>query len=127
MEGTIHCNTCNLDFKSNHCYKKHLNTARHIERSTNANIVIFTCICGKSYSYSQSLRLHQKTCQLYLTSDKESAPSNNNKIMSSQVQQLRIENNDLREKQKACEQEVAELKAQIEKNLVFYRFSKIYS
>jgi hypothetical protein len=33
--------------------------------------------------------------------------------MSSQVQQLRIENNDLREKQKACEKDVAELKAQI--------------
>lgn len=113
MEETIHCNTCNLDYKNDHCYKKHLNTSRHIERSTNANIVIFTCICKKSYSYHQSLRLHQKTCQLYQTSDKESAPSNNNKIISSQVQQLRIENNDLREKQKACEKDVAELKVQI--------------
>jgi hypothetical protein len=104
MDATVHCNTCNLDFKSNQCYKKHLNTARHIERSTNANIVIFTCICGKSYSYSQSLRLHQKTCELYLTSDKESAPS---KIMSSQVQQLRIENNDLRKELNELKEQVA--------------------
>lgn len=106
MDETVHCNTCNLDFKNNQCYKKHLNTSRHIERSTNANIVIFTCICAKSYSYHQSLRLHQKTCELFKTSDKESAPSNNNKVMSSQVQQLRIENNDLRK-------ELNELKAQV--------------
>lgn len=106
MDETVHCNTCNFDFKNNQCYKKHLNTNRHIERSTNANIVVFTCICKKSYSYQQSLRLHQKTCELYKTSDKESAPSKNNNIMSSQVQQLRIENNDLRK-------ELNELKAQV--------------
>jgi 5-methylcytosine-specific restriction endonuclease McrA len=113
MEETIHCNTCNLDFKNNPTYKKHLNTNRHIERSTNSNIVIFTCICGKSYSYSQSLRLHQRTCELYQNSDEKPNPSINMIISSRIVQQLRIENNDLREKQKSFHNELDELRAQI--------------
>jgi hypothetical protein len=111
MEESIHCNTCNLDFKNNPCYKKHLKTIRHIERSTNVNIVVFTCICGRSYSYNQSLNVHQKTCEQYQTSDKESNPDN--VTISSHVQQLRIENDFLREKHKSYEKELAELKAQV--------------
>lgn len=111
MEERIHCNTCNLDLKSNPCYKKHLKTIRHIERSTNVNIVVFTCICGRSYSYNQSLNVHQKTCEQYQTSDKEANP--HNVTISSHVQQLRTENTLLKEKHKSYEKELADLKAQV--------------
>ena len=58
-----HCNSCNLDFKNIACYKKHLKTSRHIERITNPDIIKISCICGKSYSYNQSLYVHQKKCE----------------------------------------------------------------
>ena len=114
MAETVHCNTCNLDYKNKQSHKKHLNTSRHKERSTNANIVVFTCICEKSYSYNQSLRLHQKTCKLYQTSDQEPNPPDNVAI-SSYVQQLRIENNDLRKRIESFQHELIELRAQVER------------
>ena len=69
-EETLHCNTCDLDFKNNTCHTKHLKTSRHIQRSTNNNIVLFSCICGRSYSYHQSLYVHHKKCEQYQHSKK---------------------------------------------------------
>ena len=62
-----HCNTCNLDFKSNKCFKQHIKTDRHIERSSKnyTPINILKCICERSFSYRQSLFVHHKTCEMY--------------------------------------------------------------
>jgi 5-methylcytosine-specific restriction endonuclease McrA len=57
------CNTCNLDFKTNEYYKKHLITNRHVSRSTNADIITFSCVCGRAYSHHQSLYVHRKKCE----------------------------------------------------------------
>ena len=95
-DEALHCNSCNLDFKNNTCYKKHLKTSRHIQRSTNANIIVFSCICGRSYSYHQSLYVHRKKCEIY-----------KNNICSSQVCDS-VTN----EKIMSYEKELSELKSQ---------------
>ena len=88
-EERLHCNSCNLDFKNNTCYKKHLNTSRHIQRSTNADIIVFSCICGRSYSYHQSLYVHHKKCKQYQQSKTENLPTPEN--VSLLVKQLQTE------------------------------------
>ena len=93
-DEALHCNSCNLDFKNNTCYKKHLKTSRHIQRSTNANLIVFSCICGRSYSYHQSLYVHHNKCQLYQNSktvNHSSPPAENVSLI---VQQLQTEKNE---------------------------------
>jgi hypothetical protein len=74
-EDILRCNICNLDFKNNAYYKKHLTTQRHVERSTNENKKTFGCICGRSYSYLQSLYVHRKTCEQHQKSKKVTVQS----------------------------------------------------
>ena len=111
-DEALHCNSCNLDFKNNTCYKKHLKTSRHIQRSTNANIIIFSCICGRSYSYHQSLYVHHKKCEQYQYSKtvNTSPPAENVSLL---VQQLQTEKNEMRDKLISFEKEHEEMKAQI--------------
>ena len=111
-DEALHCNSCNLNFKNNTCYKKHFKTSRHIKRSTNANIVVFGCICGRSYMYHQSLYVHHKKCAQYQQSKKvnPSPPAEN---VSFLVQQLQTEKNEMREKLISFEKEHEEMKAQI--------------
>ena len=61
--STIRCDTCNLDFKTKEYYKRHLITSRHVARSTNVNIITFSCECGRAYSHHQSLYVHRKKCE----------------------------------------------------------------
>jgi hypothetical protein len=63
----IRCDTCNLAFKTKEYYKRHLITSRHVARSTNANIITFSCICGRAYSHHQSLYVHRKKCEQHQT------------------------------------------------------------
>ena len=63
--SAIRCDTCNLDFKTKEYYKKHLITSRHVARSTNADIITFSCECGRAYSHHQSLYVHRKKCELH--------------------------------------------------------------
>ena len=62
-----HCDTCHIDFKNIACYKKHLRTSRHMLRSSDSAAVDvpISCICGKLYSYYQSLYVHHKKCKKY--------------------------------------------------------------
>lgn len=109
MDETPRCKTCNIDFKNNACYKKHLTTSRHILRSTNSNIVTFGCICGRSYSYNQSLYVHHKKCRSFIDS-KTTTPES---CVSLQVQQLQSEKDEMKEKLSTYEKEHEEMKAQI--------------
>ena len=72
-ETTRHhrCETCNSDFKNEACYKKHLNTSRHILRSSDSAFIPISCICGKVYSYQRSLNAHHKNCVQYVDSKTE--------------------------------------------------------
>jgi uncharacterized C2H2 Zn-finger protein len=60
----MECKTCNLTFKNKDNYTKHLKTQRHQKRLANESTV-HSCVCGKSYSYHQSLYVHRKTCEQY--------------------------------------------------------------
>ena len=110
-EERLHCNSCNLDFKNNACYKKHLNTSRHIQRSTNFDIILLSCICGRSYSYHQSLYVHHKKCKQYQQSKTNNVPAPEN--VSLLVKQLQTEKDEMREKLNYFEKEHDEMKAQI--------------
>ena len=70
MNELIRCDTCNLEFKDIAYYRKHMSTSRHLLRSSNDSDVIPTlrCTCGKLYSFTQSLRHHQKKCAVHLSS-----------------------------------------------------------
>ena len=112
-DEALHCNSCNLDFKNNTCYKKHFKTSRHIQRSTNANIVVFSCICGRSYSYHQSLYVHHKKCPQYQQSKKANPSPPDTENVSLLVKQLQTEKDEMREKLVSFEKEHEEMKAQI--------------
>ena len=99
--SSFRCNTCNLDFKTNEYYKRHLITNRHVVRTTNPNIITFGCICGRSYSHNQSLYTHRKTCEPHRKT-KPAAPV-----------QVPVNDDDLRERIKSYEKELAELRAQV--------------
>jgi hypothetical protein len=114
-EERLHCNSCNLDFKNTACYKKHLKTNRHIERSTIADIITFSCICGRAYSYHQSLYVHHKKCIQYQQSKitAEIPPPASPENVSLLVKQLQAEKDEMREKLNSFEKEHEEMKAQI--------------
>jgi len=136
-----HCNSCNLDFKNLACYKKHLKTSRHIERITNPDIIKISCICGKSYSYNQSLYVHQKKCERHqqnklLSKSQKHAPLQVNrlkkdieKLESSQkvkepsqkensqketLQKETLQNEHLRKEITIMRKEIEEMKAKLE-------------
>jgi len=110
MDEKPRCTTCNIDFKNYSCYKKHLNSSRHILRSSNSNIINFGCICGRSYSYNQSLYVHHKKCKPFIDSKIIATPD---AFVSLQVQQLQSEKNEMKEKLSSYEKEHEEMKAQI--------------
>ena len=109
MDEKPRCSTCNIDFKNTACYKKHLTTSRHILRTSNSNIISFSCICGRSYSYNQSLYVHHKKCKSFNDSKNPATPS----VVSLQVLQLQSEKDEMKEKLSSYEKEHEEMKAQI--------------
>ena len=113
MDEIPHCNTCNLTFKNNSCYKKHLTTSRHILRSSNPNMITFGCICGRAYSYNQSLYVHHKKCKSFIDSKTVIPDTILESIVSLQVQQLQSEKEEMKEKLSTYEKEHEEMKAQI--------------
>jgi len=106
----FHCNSCNVTLKNKASYKKHLLTNRHITRtSSNDEKITLSCVCGRSYSYNQSLFVHQKKCEQY----QHSKPLKIPKPSALLVQQLLTEKNEMREKLNSFEKEHEEMKAQI--------------
>jgi hypothetical protein len=76
-------------------------------RSTNTDMITYDCVCGKSYSYHQSLYVHHKKCAEYrrIAEDRDK--------FSSQVYKLQTEKDEMREKLDSYEKEHKEMKAQI--------------
>ena len=112
-DATVHCNTCNLDFKNDKLYKKHANTRRHILHATNSEIITFGCVCGKTYSYQQSLYVHRKQCVQYQKLKTENLTQFESVTL--QVEQLQKEKKEIREKLISYEKEHENLKVQIAK------------
>ena len=99
----ILCNTCNLEFKTNAYYKRHLTTIRHIERTNNKKITTFSCDCGRSYLHSQSLWVHRKKCEQH-----QQNKALKKKMISPLVQQSQTEKDII-----LLKKENEEMKAQI--------------
>lgn len=112
MNESIRCETCNLEFKDIAYYRKHLRTSRHLLRSSNDSDIspTISCTCGKLYSFPQSLRVHQKKCSIYMSS--RTVPTIN---VSDEVQRLRAEKDELREKLNTCEKKQEEYEKQHDK------------
>ena len=89
---SLYCNTCKLHFKSKACFVKHLKTNRHVQRSSMA-VEMFSCVCGKSYLYNQSLYVHRKKCVVHLRKLEEKEDSEG---MQKQIQMLQQEKELLR-------------------------------
>jgi hypothetical protein len=59
----IRCNTCDVEFASNKGLYQHIKGKRHINKINGTTPVLkYACGCGKTYSYRQSLHLHQMSC-----------------------------------------------------------------
>ena len=112
----ISCNTCNLNFKSYEYYKKHLITNRHVARSTNANIITFSCVCGRAYSHHQSLYVHRKKCEKHKSIKPASPTAHQAPVIPDDVWKKRIE---------SIEQDICELRAHVsfllDKNIQAHR------
>jgi len=123
MEVNHRCELCRLDFKDIAYYKKHLKTKRHMLRSSSDSAIIpaISCICGKLYTFQQSLYVHHKKCTIYINS--KTAPKYPPailKVPENVLLQLQTEKDELREKlisyekkQEEREKQYEEMRAQI--------------
>ena len=94
MSEPVRCETCNLEFKNIVYYNKHLGTSRHILRSSDSDISpTISCICGKLYSFQQSLRVHRKKCNIYQNS--KTAPPSNAAAVDVPISSNAIQKNDI--------------------------------
>jgi hypothetical protein len=85
----FYCEKCDYSCSKKYSWNKHLTTLKHehvdfclpIVDPQNAEVAFlgnskkFICICGKEYSYKQSLCVHRKTCNLYLENKNSSSTS----------------------------------------------------
>lgn len=101
------CDICNMEFKTKTYLKKHLQSSKHIQR-TLTNVTTYNCLCGKSYTYHQSLYVHRKTCET-----RKKDPPTGQLTFEEVVQQLQTEKEEMREKLSAYENEHKEMKMQI--------------
>lgn len=87
-----HCDTCHLDFKDISYYRKHLRTSRHILRSSDSAAVDvpISCICGKLYSFNQSLYVHHKKCKKYQDTKLIGVVNHINVMPTTDTQQIEI-------------------------------------
>lgn len=57
------CEDCSKSFSRNSSLLRHLTSNAHKNR-TNNNMKYYLCVCGKKYSYSQTLYTHKKRCSV---------------------------------------------------------------
>ena len=123
---SLHCETCNLLFKSNKCMQAHMKSKRHAVRINKESPILDSfacCRCGKTYSYRQSLHVHNKACALVhdspSTGSEEDAqsckplrlPTTTNTEELSHTNKILLET--LQQKMDFYEKEREEMKAQI--------------
>ena len=72
--GKFMCKECNYYTNRQSQYERHLHTSKHIQITSNCDIVQpgYICQCGKKYKYRQGLFAHRQTC----TSEIEKIPTN---------------------------------------------------
>jgi hypothetical protein len=99
MEVNHRCETCRSEFKDIAYYKKHLKTKRHIWRLSSSVIIPnISCICGKLYTFQQSLYVHHKKCTKYINSKTAPAYSSIITVSETVLLQLQTEKYEMREK-----------------------------
>ena len=101
----MECSICNTTFKTKTNYKKHLKTKRHLKRSNEVSPL--KCLCGKIYSFRESLCIHRKTCTIYQTSLKSNVTIN---AMQEKLEKYEQEKTEMQSK---YEKEREEMRAQI--------------
>ena len=104
----MECKTCNLSFKHKNNYTKHLKTQRHEKRLLNESTV-YSCTCGKGYSYPQSLCVHRKTCEHHKN-------AKNNPFLKETQQDMKTNIDSLQEVKNMFKQELEEIKAKLRDN-----------
>ena len=60
------CEKCDFHSSNKKDYRRHLLTRKHEtvhDVTTENTIHLYTCICGKSYRFSQGLSRHKRTCK----------------------------------------------------------------
>ena len=72
--GKFICKECNYYTNRQSQYERHLHTSKHIQITSNRDIVQpgYICQCGKKYKYRQGLFAHRQTC----VSEIEKIPTN---------------------------------------------------
>ena len=92
------CEICSKSFERKSSYIRHLESDLHKKRENNSSKV-YKCICGKSYSYSQTLYKHKQICPHV----------NESKL----VEKLECERQDMKQQLERLEKEREEMKVQI--------------
>lgn len=97
------CEVCRRSFSRKSVLTRHYKSALHIKRANKVDTKIYSCACGKMYTYSQSLFVHKSTCTVV----------NQTEL----VQQLETEKDEIKLKLLESEKDRSEMKTQIEKLL----------
>lgn len=114
METPFYCTVCKCYFARNYFLTQHYKTKKHIYRSTE-NSVVFECNCGKTFLYKKCLVLHKKKCTA-LPSQTETSNETvdvNTTDDTSEVNLLRIQNEELKKSKEESDKRIEELRAQI--------------
>jgi uncharacterized Zn-finger protein len=104
------CNTCNISFHRKFNYERHLQTKFHTQ-NLEKDITLaksFVCLCGKSFSMSNSLSRHKKKCNY--------VPQNQQQH-TTEIQNLTKENNEMREIICKQENEIRYVKDEMSKEM----------
>ena len=109
-----YCITCNMSFKSSKCLQQHLKCNRHTERITKPSPVPrFECsVCGKKYSYRQSLHVHKSSCAVVTVIDATVRAQQDTNSIQDILHQKQID-----EMKQAFDKERQEMKLAIEKTM----------
>ena len=86
----LYCEACHYHFKNELCFTRHLNTNRHKQRSTESGQT-HSCVCGKIYSYHQSLYTHRKKCEIHKNHKKKASEKSEYKTQIENLQQEKEE------------------------------------
>ena len=112
------CESCNVTFTRKNTLDRHYNSILH-KKKQNDEIKMYPCICGKKYSYHQSLHMHRKSCEQWKNRKKiidTPLKSNidNQPDVTETIEDIQEENKALNEKNKSLQQE--KIKSLQEKN-----------
>jgi len=101
-----YCSLCHKQYSNDKIYKKHLKSRSHILRES-GEVVTYSCACLNTFTQKTSLYRHRKNCDVFHNPDKG----------LSEIQKLRIENEELKKQKEAVDtkhkNEIEKMKYQI--------------